>query len=145
MKSVVILILSNLLFSGMFSVKAQNIELNISGIRSEKGQVIIGVFRDNETFRKETPYEQFKFEKSNIFDNTLKLSFSLEPGLYGFTLLDDENSNGLMDYSFMGIPKEGFGFSGYDHKGMRKPHFDSFKYEIRQHEIYMININVKYF
>jgi len=35
----------------------------------------------------------------------------LSPGLYAMAVLHDENSNGKMDFNFLGIPLEGYGFS----------------------------------
>lgn len=49
-------------------------------------------------------------------------------GLRG--LLHDENDNGKMDRNLLGIPKEGFGVSGYDELKFEIPKFDraAFRY-----------------
>ncbi|MFH2143242.1 MAG: DUF2141 domain-containing protein [Bacteroidota bacterium] len=41
----------------------------------------------------------------------LVTSVELKQGKYGLTLLDEGISYGDMDYNFMGIPTEGYGFS----------------------------------
>jgi uncharacterized protein (DUF2141 family) len=46
--------------------------------------------------------------------------------------LDDENSTGKMEYNMFGIPREGFGFSNYYHKGLLKPHFDAFSFSVKK-------------
>jgi uncharacterized protein (DUF2141 family) len=36
---------------------------------------------------------------------------SLRPGTYAVAVLHDENENGKMDFNFLGMPLEGYGFS----------------------------------
>jgi uncharacterized protein (DUF2141 family) len=38
-------------------------------------------------------------------------TFQVPPGRYGAVVIHDENSNMKLDRNFLGIPKEGFGFS----------------------------------
>jgi len=123
---------------------AQNVEVIVRGIRSDKGQIAIGIFKDDETFQKEEAFIEKKFVKKNISNREMKIQFSLEPGIYGLSLLDDENSNGKMEYNFLGIPKEGFGFSDYYHTGLTKPKFDSFKFRIDKDQTRTITIRIKY-
>ncbi len=74
----------------------------------------------------------------------MMVKFSLDPGIYGLSLLDDENSNGKMEYNFFGIPKEGFGFSDYYHTGITKPKFDAFKFSIDKDQTKRITIRIRY-
>ncbi|PQJ08792.1 hypothetical protein CJD36_022320 [Flavipsychrobacter stenotrophus] len=69
---------------------------------------------------------------------------NLEPGVYGFALLDDENGNGTMDYNMFGMPKEGFGFSDFYLSGLKKPNFDQFKFTLRDHQQLKINMTLRY-
>ena len=132
-----------LLFSSN-ALTAQNITVNISGIRAEKGQLVIGVFKDSETYQKEKPFVNEIFPKIKIQGEAMSMQFSLEPGVYGLCLLDDENNNGKMEYNFLGMPKEGFGFSDYYHKGITKPKFDSFKFTLNKDQNKTITIKVRY-
>ena len=36
-------------------------------------------------------------------------------------MLDDENNDTEMEYNWVGIPQEGFGFSDYYHTGLSRP------------------------
>lgn len=72
------------------------------------------------------------------------IKFTLPPGTYGFTLIDDENHNGDIDYNWIGLPKEGFGFSDYYHNGMVKPHFDTFKFQLKAGEEKKITPKIRY-
>ena len=123
---------------------AQNVEITITGIRSDMGQIAIGVFKDNETFQKEDAFLDKQFVKKDISEGRMMVKFSLDPGIYGLSLLDDENSNGKMEYNFFGIPKEGFGFSDYYHTGITKPKFDAFKFSIDKDQTKRITIRIRY-
>lgn len=126
------------------SLSAQDVEVTITGLKTAKGQIVIGVFKDDPTFQKEDAFLSRKFEKKDIKNGEMKIEFKMEPGLYGLTLLDDENKSGLMEYSFIGIPKEGFGFSDYYHSGIKKPKFDAFKFTLEKDQKKKINVKVRY-
>jgi uncharacterized protein (DUF2141 family) len=55
---------------------------------------------------------------------TTKLIFeNVVPGTYGIQLIHDKNSNGEMDFNFLGIPKEGYGFSNNAKPTLSAPSF----------------------
>jgi len=126
------------------SLDAQKVNVEITGLRAIKGQIVIGVFRDSETYLREEPYINKIFSKDSVRDGALSVSFSLVPGVYGLCLLDDENSNGKMEYNFLGMPNEGFGFSDLYHTGITKPKFDSFRFTINEGETRNTTIKVRY-
>ena len=68
----------------------------------------------------------------------------LETGKYGISLMDDENFNGKMDFNFIGIPKEGFGFSNYYHTGLTKPNLKLFEFEVLVNKIPKVEVAMKY-
>jgi uncharacterized protein (DUF2141 family) len=125
-------------------VVAQNIEIVVSGVKSGKGQALIAVFKDQESYEKREPFIGLQFDKSKIVDGQMTTSIELEPGVYGISFLDDKNKNGEMDNNWIGIPKEGFGFSNFEHKGFKKPRFDDFQIEIMEGETRSIVIKMKY-
>ncbi|MBI4646005.1 MAG: DUF2141 domain-containing protein [Bacteroidia bacterium] len=133
-----------MLFISFLTVKAQNIEVVIKGIISTQGQISIGIFKDNESFQDEKPFISKKFKKSNISNGEMRVTFNLEPGIYGFSLLDDENNDSKMNYSFFGIPEEGFGFSNYYHTELTKPKFDLFKFVVSKNQKRKIYIKIRY-
>lgn len=104
----------------------------------------IGVFKDNDSFKKEKSYKNLKFAKTNVINGTLTVKFDFEPGVFGFALLDDENSNEKMDYNFIGFPLEGFGFSNYYHHGLTKPDLDEFSFKLAKDMKSKIEIEIRY-
>lgn len=119
-----------------------NVKVVIEGVRSEKGKIVLAVFKDQEGFKKRKPIKRIEIIKAGLVGEEIVLN--LEPGTYGISVLDDENNNNIMDYNFFGIPKEGFGFSNYYHKGLSKPHFDKFKFEIKNRTVELIDIRLRY-
>ncbi len=126
------------------ALRAQNVDVTITGIRSQKGQIVIGVFKDSESYQKEQAFVSKTFKKSVSPDGGMKVKFSLEPGVYGLCLLDDENGDGIMKYNFVKMPKEGFGFSDYYFTGVKKPKFDVFKFTLAKGQQKSIKIRVRY-
>jgi len=59
----------------------------------------------------------------------------------GFVILDDEN--GKMNY-LLKIPREGFGFSNYLHKGIKVPTFNDFSFTVEKNKTIEINVTMKY-
>lgn len=123
-------------------VQAQEVQVQVKGIRSAKGNAIIQVFKDQQSYSEEQPYKVFSFDKKALTQGNLSLKLSLEPGIYGITLIDDENANGKIDKNLIGMPKEGFGFSNFFMEKLKKPTFDDFKFELKSNP--EISIRVKY-
>ena len=124
------------------SANDANVKVIIEGVRSKKGKLVIAIFNDQESFKRRKPINKVVLNKSEIKGN--EIAFNLESGIYGISVLDDENDNNKMDYNFIGIPKEGFGFSNYYHEGLSKPQFDKFKFEINNRKAVLIEIRLRY-
>jgi uncharacterized protein (DUF2141 family) len=133
-----------LIMLNVSAVFAQDTQIKVSGMRSVKGQIVLNVFKDSKSYNDEKPYKQLLFEKKNIIDSTFVVKCTLEPGIYGITLVDDENKNGVIDKNLIRMPKEGFGFSNFYMTKMEKPSFDDFKVEVKNNTENKIGIKVKY-
>ena len=56
----------------------------------------------------------------------------IPPGRYALAVIHDENMNGKLDANWLGVPKEGYGFSN-DAKGlMGAPSFDAASFRYRE-------------
>ena len=130
------------------SIKKISVPITISviikDIKTPKGQILMGIYKDDVSFDKEIPYKKVQSFKTKISNGTLLIEVKLEPGKYGISLMDDENFNGKMDYSFLGIPKEGFGFSNYYHTGLTKPKLSSFAFEVLANKNTKVEVKMKY-
>jgi uncharacterized protein (DUF2141 family) len=121
-----------------------DIEITVKNIKTTNGQILIGIFKDNASFDKEKPFKSVQASKASMKNGVLTIKTQLESGIYGASLLDDENNNAKMDYNFIGVPKEGFGFSNYYHKGFSKPKFQTFQFEVKDAVSTKIDMAIRY-
>jgi uncharacterized protein (DUF2141 family) len=134
-----------LLWSICFSVCAQTLDVHISNIRNGKGVLRVAVFANQIGFSAEKELFAIKYSKANIQNGEMRVQIPISKGNYGISVLDDENENGKMEYKFKCFPTEGFGFSDYYHKGIKKPVFDDFDFVVEQDEIKIIKVKMRYF
>lgn len=84
--------------------------IQINNCNSDNGKIMIALYNSADTYMKTEKAVQKKIipiqnKKSIVkFDN-------LSAGTYAFVFFHDANSNQKLDTNFMGIPKEGYGFS----------------------------------
>jgi uncharacterized protein (DUF2141 family) len=64
------------------------------------------------------------------------------PGRYALAVIHDENGNGRLD-KFMGIPREGFGFSRNPRIRMGPPRFDEVRFDVAAGNVRQI-VRMKY-
>ncbi len=128
-----------------FSLYAQTIHLEISGIKNPEGQICVAFFNSKEAFKKEKPLLEVIYNKQTRMKNgRIEDNVVLKPGIYGISVLDDEDSNGRMRFNLIGIPQEGFGFGNFEIKGLKKPAFDKFSFEIKAGESKTIRVMMQY-
>lgn len=124
--------------------KAQNIDIQFSGIRSARGQVIVKIYTDDKSFDDNKPIKTVKFPKHDLANGKMAAQLTLPPGTYGFALLDDENGDSKMEYSLLHMPKEGFAFSNFYLTGMKSPHFSQFKFTLQAGQKLHIDMRLRY-
>ncbi|MGL1957933.1 MAG: DUF2141 domain-containing protein [Colwellia sp.] len=88
---------------------AANLTVNISDVEQGKGQVLVALFSDKATFISGKSSFSAKVKASH--KQELVIFKDLPDGDYAVKMFQDENSNRKLDFNFMGIPKEGYGFS----------------------------------
>jgi uncharacterized protein (DUF2141 family) len=92
------------------------IHVDITGLRNDKGKVLCSLFSSADDFPKNGDKAVARGE-SAIANGHAACDFSgVAAGTYAVSVFHDENSNGKLDTNFMGIPREGVGASN-DAKG----------------------------
>ena len=66
----------------------------------------------------------------------------MQTGKYGVAIMDDENGDGEMKYNFIGMPREGYGFSRNYKVKLSKPDFEECVLEFKNDTT--IRITVQY-
>ena len=125
------------------SINAQILTIEISNIRSNKGNIALAVFIDDASFDIEKPYIDKTYFKTTLKNGKLRVNIKLKPGVYGVSVLDDENADGEMEYSWIGLPREGYGFSDYYHTGLIKPSFNDFDFTLGKKNKF-VKVKMKY-
>jgi Uncharacterized protein conserved in bacteria len=115
MKNITCLLL--LIFASAKLSAQHKIEVVIKQINNPTGTIMVALFSNEKDFlTKATASQQVKAEKGEV-----KVYFeNVAAGEYAVSVIHDANSNGELDKNFIGIPKEGFGFSN-DAKGKFGP------------------------
>jgi uncharacterized protein (DUF2141 family) len=87
------------------------LKLEISGLKNNKGFVLIAIFNSTLGFPDK---KELAVKKIRIPAQTGSFTYEvhdLVPGTYALALIHDENDNQRLDTGLFGIPKEGFCFS----------------------------------
>lgn len=138
------LFFANTLAIDAFAQANENqVSIVFSNIRSNKGNLRLGIFKTQEEFENEQPFKKISIPKAQLSNGSLSANLQLPEGTYGISVLDDENNNAKMDYNMVRMPKEGFGFSNYYHTGFSKPKLSQFVFTVTKGNI-KINCKMRY-
>lgn len=128
-----------------FTLCAQTLVVEISGIRNKDGVIRLAFFVSDENFKSERPMKEYVIDKSTVRNGSMIFKLdSISPGTYGLALLDDENKNGKLDYRLF-LPKEGVGFTNYNHHGIKRPVFSDFSFLLKRNVTLRRSICLKYY
>lgn len=118
------------------------LEIAFTGIRNEKGLIAIGINSSPDGWPRK-PQMELNWKKARISEGvfTVKIE-SLAYGTYAISVLDDENSNLEMEM-FMGIPKEGYGFSMNPPFKLSAPSFEECSFRVDK-PFQQITIHLRY-
>jgi uncharacterized protein (DUF2141 family) len=118
------------------------LEITFTGVRNNKGLIAIGINSSPEGWPR-VPQKKAHWYKTGIAGEVFTARIeNLSFGTYAISVLDDENENFEMDM-FMGIPKEGFGFSGNPRVKLSPPKFEDCQFDIEQ-PFQQITIDIRY-
>jgi uncharacterized protein (DUF2141 family) len=101
------------------------IHVEISGLRSDKGQVLCALYSSADGFPKKGD-KAAAHARSPISNGHAVCEFpSVTVGTYAVSAFHDENSNGKLDTNFVGIPRDGVGASNNAKGHFGPPKFDA--------------------
>lgn len=129
-----------LLFAGVAANAQNTIEVEISGIREQKGNLLVGLFNSEGAFLEKAV--QSKVVKASS-EKVVVIFENLNAGDYAVSIIHDENENGELDKNFIGIPKEGFAFGNNAMGTFGPPSFKDAKVTVTKEKISQ-KITLKY-
>lgn len=116
------------------------LSIKVINIKEKSGVIYLGVYDKKEVFKEFD--KSFLSKAVSIDSDTIDLSFKNIPyGQYCVSLFHDINHNKILDKNFLGIPKEGYGFSNNPNV-FGEPSFDDAKFELSSDK--KLTIEVKY-
>ena len=118
------------LYAGLTAAAA--LTVTVTNVATEDGQVRIAVY-DEETWLDTERRVAREFVAP--LSATVSATFELPPGTYAVAVLHDVNGNGRMDYGFMRMPKEPYGFSNGVVPRFAPPKFDDSAFAIADDDV----------
>lgn len=117
-----------------FAAQAQcpGIHVKILNIRNSVGTVACALFESAAGFPEEFLKMATNVMVIKIRKDQARCDFQdIPPGTYAMAVVHDENMNGKLDTNFLGIPREGYGFSNDATGPLGAPPFSaaSFRYD----------------
>lgn len=126
------------------SLKAQTLRVRLEGVRAAEGTIRLGFYDSEAQWKTEKSSFQRAASKASLQDGTVEFTIDdVKSGEYAIAIADDENNNGEMDWGWI-LPKEGFGFSNYELKGIRRPQYSDFKFQLLPEGETSIVIKLRY-
>lgn len=115
------------------------LKVEVLNINSSKGQISIGLYKDKKNFADTKKFYRGVTLKS--VDKKVNYTFTNIPqGNYAIALFHDENNNSILDKNFLGIPKEGHGFSNNPQRGFSKPSFEQCSFRLQGNQTKQIKM-----
>ncbi|MBS1555461.1 MAG: DUF2141 domain-containing protein [Bacteroidetes bacterium] len=109
------------------TTQAQRLVVRVENIKDDKGQIGVALYNTEVDFMKKQFAGKFAPAKKEgvevVFEN-------LPAGEYAISIMHDSNANGKIDTNFMGIPKEGYGFSNNVMGSFGPPSFEKAKFKL---------------
>ena len=106
-----------------FAQDTFNLNVEITNFRNSKGTVLIQVFNKDKEIVK-TLETKIKDKKSNFS------IANLQKGEYAIRYYHDENSNKELDFNWMGVPNEGYGYSNNAKAMFSEPEFKDWLFQL---------------
>lgn len=130
-----------IIFTSILSTNAQeetfNLTVNIAGLSSDKGKVMIAIYNG------EAQFLNTRYKSAMVKSTDKKVTYIFEgvpKGEYAVSFFHDENDNNKMDTNFMGIPKEDYGCSNNATGFMGPPKYADAKFMLEENK--SINIEI---
>ena len=132
-----IFILVCLCAATMQQLSAQELTLEVKGIKKTVGHLYGAIYNTEDSFMKK-PLATFSMP---VDSNTLTIPCNgLPAGTYAITLFQDENDNGKLDTAAVGQPLEKIGFSNNAKAVMGPPSFNKCKFDLEKDKVMVINL-----
>ncbi len=127
--------------------KSANVALNtsltveVNGLRNQQGSLRLSLFSSEQGFPNRSD-RAVAFRCVEAKAESVSVTFDqLPPGRYAVAVIHDANNDGKLNTGFLGIPKEGFGFSRNPRIGIGAPSFHDTAISVTGESTIQIKLN----
>lgn len=121
------------------------VEVRVTGFRSGRGQVFVALWRSDKSFPG-TPPRGTPSASVKIVKGVAEARFrDVPPGVFAVTVFHDEDGDGELKTNFIGIPREGIGFSRDARARLGPPGWDDAKLVLEPGEVEQVKITMLYY
>jgi uncharacterized protein (DUF2141 family) len=116
-----------------------DLRLTVTGFETVSGTINIGLFNNADDFPKGD--KEYRLTIKEVKDKVFTYVFKdLPVGEYAIALYHDENMDDECNRNFLGIPKEGYGFSKNFKPVFSAPSFDDTKFNLTENKSITITL-----
>lgn len=124
-----LLLLYYFLASSFIITEKPQLTVEVQNIQEHKGKIIIGVFNTDKDFLKDgVAIKTYAIDVNKTTESIVIKD--LPKGDYAISLYHDENSDNKCNRNFLGIPKEGYGFSNNIKPKFSAPSYEDCKFSL---------------
>jgi uncharacterized protein (DUF2141 family) len=123
--------LTTIICNAQETEQAYELKIQIEGLQTNEGNILLEIVTPDE--------KPFKNIKTEVTNSTCQLVQQLPKGTYMVSYYHDANNNNKMDKMFMGIPKEGYGFSNNPDSKYGPPAIDNMLFTVASDTLIVIN------
>ncbi len=116
-----------------------NLKVTITNIETVSGTINIGLYNNADDF----PIEEKEYKLIILDVKTVEIIFTfkdLPQGEYAIAMYQDENRDDECNRNFLGIPKEGYGFSNNVKPVLSAPSFEDAKFILEESKSISISL-----
>jgi uncharacterized protein (DUF2141 family) len=119
------------------------LSVRITELENDEGVVAVALFASADAFPDQK--RALMGQLTRIQKGRANVTFpNLPPGRYAVAVLHDENQNSKMDFNFLGMPLEGYGFSNDASAPFGPPSFDAAAFRLGARPSF-VTVKVRYF
>lgn len=120
-----------------------SLTVRVSQLESDRGRVAVALFASSKDFPNQK--RAFAGQLTKISGGRASVTFAnMRPGIYAVAVLHDENENEKMDFNFLGMPLEGYGFSNDAAATFGPPSFEAASFKLSPRNSY-VPVKMRYF
>jgi uncharacterized protein (DUF2141 family) len=122
--------------AGAESEPTSTLTVTITGLGTDKGRVMCGLFSGEESFAAKK--DPFRAARIKCDGGSCRCVFSDVPhGEYAIAVFHDLNENSLLDTNLVGMPAEPYGFSRNAVARFGPPGYEDARFSVDRHQMHM--------